>query len=76
MQFADVNSGTRPSPVPPIPFFKSPPAKNQNGEERHGEWAGRAVLRAWRGSGRSGRTFRVKATTHTERASQSALVLK
>ena len=42
--------GSRPSPLPPIPFFKSPPAKNQNGEERQGERAGRAVLRAWRDS--------------------------
>ncbi|HEY4473839.1 MAG TPA: hypothetical protein VI957_01615 [Candidatus Paceibacterota bacterium] len=50
MQFTDVNSGSRPSPLPPIPFFKSTPAKNQNGEERQGERAGRAVLRAWRGS--------------------------
>ena len=41
---------SRPSPLPPIPFFKSPPARNQNGEERQGERAPRAVLRAWRGS--------------------------
>src|SRR3989344_3424246 len=33
-------------------FFQiPPPAKNQNGEERQGERAGRAVLRAWRDSG-------------------------
>src|SRR3989344_1121583 len=31
-------------------FFQIPPPKNQNGEERQGERAGRAVLRAWRDS--------------------------
>ena len=31
-------------------FFQIPPAKNQNGEERQGERARRAVLHAWRGS--------------------------
>ena len=34
----------------PFLFSNPPPAKNQNGEGRQGERAGRAVLRAWRGS--------------------------
>ena len=38
-------------------FFQSPPAKNQNGEERQGERAGRAVLRAWRASHAIGAHF-------------------
>ena len=58
----------------PFLFSNPPPPKNQNGEERQGERAGRAVLRAWRGSRRSGRTFRVKATTHAPRARLGVLL--
>src|SRR3990167_11176760 len=42
--------GSRPSPCRPFLFRNSPPQKNKN-EKRQGERAGRAVLRAWRGSG-------------------------
>ena len=41
----------------PFNFKKSPPAKNQNGEERQGKRAGRAVLRAWWGSHAIGAYF-------------------
>ncbi|MEK7082668.1 MAG: hypothetical protein AAB972_00730 [Patescibacteria group bacterium] len=41
---------SHPSPLPPIPFLNSPHRRNQNGNERQGERAVRAVLRAWRDS--------------------------
>jgi len=68
---------SRLSPLPPIPFLNSPRRKNQNGNERQGERAGRAVLRALGGiqsiGTQSERTWRVQATTHAERAKSGVL---
>ena len=63
--------GSRPSPLPPIPFFKSPPRKIRM--ERSGKARGRNARYSARGGiqsigTQSERTWRVQATTHAERA--------
>jgi len=50
MQFTDVNSGSRPCLLPPIPFLNSPREKNQNGNGAAGAEGGNARYSArWGG---------------------------
>ena len=65
--------GSRPSPLPPIPFFKSPPRKKsewRGAARREGGTRGTPRVAGFR---RSERTMQFQATTHAERAKSLAL---
>src|SRR3989344_3184156 len=69
--------GSRPSPLPPIPFQKSPPQKIRM--ETSGKARGRDARYSARGgiqrvATRSGRTMWYRATTHAERAKSGVLL--
>ncbi|OGG69819.1 hypothetical protein A3F27_00795 [Candidatus Kaiserbacteria bacterium RIFCSPHIGHO2_12_FULL_53_13] len=63
--------GSRPSPLPPIPFFKFPPAKKsewRGAARREGGTRGTPRVAGFSIGTQSGRTMQFQATTHAERA--------
>ncbi|OGG54260.1 hypothetical protein A2851_01180 [Candidatus Kaiserbacteria bacterium RIFCSPHIGHO2_01_FULL_53_29] len=61
----------RPSPLPPIPFFKFPPRKKsewRGAARREGGTRGTPRVAGFRVATRSERTMQFQATTHAERA--------
>src|SRR3989344_5987248 len=66
---------TRPSPLPPIPFFKSPPKKSEwrGAARREGGTRGTPRVAGFSIGTQSERTRQFQATTHAERAKSLAL---